>query len=526
LEHACLLAAVTDFIESIPMDALRRFAAQWRQLWLGMSLARRLGLSVTAAVCVALIAGVGYWASQPDWRVLYANLAPEDASAVTSKLQAQNVSFRLSAGGTTILVPTDQVQQLRLDLAVDGLPSKGGKGFELFDDAPLGMTPFLQHVNYGRALQTELAKSIMRLDPIAQARVHIVQPEPTPFLRDQKPPTASVVLWLKPGAALSHSMANGIISLVAHSVEGLAPDQITLLDNTGRLLSEPRGSEQNTAATSQLEYQRELEKGLGTKAEEMLARLLGPGRAVVRVTAEINFKQLKEKRETYRPEERVIQKEKVTNTKSTGSAKTPSGVAGVESQKGKPTAAAATSPNNTEETVENEYVVSKTIQETEDRVGSVERLTIAAMVNLSNTDEAGQAAPAMTMKDAEEIIKQAVGFKDKRDSIKVSDVKLTDTSPLTGVDPDLVQIQRWQTYLHLVRNASLGIASLVALFLGYGVLRRLRPSEAPAVGAEAGESLRTLENLGSLVQRNPEVTARLLATWLEEPRQPARKAAA
>jgi len=499
-----------------------------RQLWLGMSLARRIGLSATAAVCVALIAIVGYWASQPDWRTLYANLAPEDASAVTSKLQAQNISFRLSAGGTTISVPADQVQQLRLDLAVDGLPSKAGKGYELFDDAPLGMTPFLQHVNYGRALQTELAKSIMRLDPIAQARVHIVQPEPTPFLRDQKPPTASVVLWLKPGAALSHAMANGIISMVAHSVEGLAPDQITLMDNTGRMLSEPRGSEQNTAAASQLEYQRELEKGLGTKAEEMLARLLGPGRAVVRVTAEINFKQLKEKRETYRPEERVIQKEKVTNSKSSGTSKTPAGVAGVESQKGKPPAAAAASPSNTEETVENEYVVSKTIQETEDHVGSVERLTIAAMVNLSSTDEGGQAGLVMSMKDAEEIIKQAVGFKDKRDSIKVSDVKLTDTSPLTGVDPDLVQIQRWQTYLNLVRNASLGIASLVALFLGYGVLRRLRPSEAPAppAGVEANESLRTLENLGSLVQRNPEVTARLLATWLEEPRQPARKAAA
>src|SRR5581483_10018949 len=113
------------------MDALRRFAQQLKQLWLGMSLARRVGLAVTTAVCLVLIVGVGYWAAQPDWRVLYSNLSAEDASAVTTKLQAQNVSFRLTSGGTTILVAAEQVQQLRLDLAADGLPSKGGKGFEL-----------------------------------------------------------------------------------------------------------------------------------------------------------------------------------------------------------------------------------------------------------------------------------------------------------------------------------------------------------------------------------------------------------
>src|SRR5262245_21266550 len=127
------------------MEALRRFVQQLTQVWLGMSAARRAMLVATTVVCIALIAGVGYWAAQPDWHVLYSNLAAEDASAVTAKLQAQNISFRLANGGTTILVSAEQVQQLRLDLATEGLPSKGGKGFELFDDAPLGMTPFMQH---------------------------------------------------------------------------------------------------------------------------------------------------------------------------------------------------------------------------------------------------------------------------------------------------------------------------------------------------------------------------------------------
>jgi flagellar M-ring protein FliF len=510
------------------MEALRRFTQQWKQLWLGMSLARRVGLAATTVVCVALIVAVGYWAAQPDWRVLYSNLSAEDAGAVTAKLQTQNVSFRLSGGGTTILVAAEQVQQLRLDLAADGLPSKGGKGFELFDDAPLGMTPFMQHINYGRALQTELAKSIMRLDPVAQARVHIVQPEPTPFVREQKPTTASVVLWLKPGTTLSRSMANGIVSLVSHSVEGLAPDQVTLLDNTGRVLSEQHAPESNAAAASQLEYQHELEKNLATKAEEMLARLLGPGRAVVRVTAEVNFKQLKEKKETYSPEDKVVRKETVTNFKSTGGSRATSGLTGFEGQKGKlPTAAAKDSgPNSQEESVESEYAISKTIQESEDRIGNIERLSVAAMVDLSRTDESGQAAPALSPKDAEEIIKQAVGFKDKRDSFKLSDVRLTDSSSLTGMDPELVQMQRWQTYLNLVRNASLGIASLVALFLGFAVVKRIRPLPGSQESAEqAADTKGTLDTLGTLAERNPEVAARLLATWLDESQPPIRKAA-
>src|SRR5579884_2125 len=218
------------------MQFLRQLIDQFRQLWRGMSLWRRIGLTTLTAACIAAIIGVGIWASQPDYRVLYSGLSAEDAGAITAKLQTQGVAFRLSAGGTTIQVPAEQVQQLRLDLAVEGLPSHSGKGFEIFDDAPLGMTPFMQQVNYSRALQAELSRTIMQLDPVAQARVHIVRPDPTPFIRDQKPTTASVMLKLKPGATLSHAMANGIVALVARSVEGLTPDNITLVDTNGHVL--------------------------------------------------------------------------------------------------------------------------------------------------------------------------------------------------------------------------------------------------------------------------------------------------
>src|SRR5579871_5362671 len=197
------------------MRFLQRLTQQLTQVWLGMSVPRRVSLVVLAALCLATVIGVGYWAAQPDYQVLYSGLGPEDAGAVTAKLQSQGVVFRLAAGGTTILVPAEQVQQLKVDLAVEGLPAKGGKGFEMFDPNALGMTPFMQHVNYGRALQAELAKTIMSLEPVAFARVHVVQPEPSPFIRDTKPTTASVVLKLKPGLALNRNVAAGIVALVS-----------------------------------------------------------------------------------------------------------------------------------------------------------------------------------------------------------------------------------------------------------------------------------------------------------------------
>ncbi|MBI3396600.1 MAG: flagellar M-ring protein FliF, partial [Spirochaetia bacterium] len=460
-----------------------------------------------------------FWATRPDYRVLYSGLAAEDAGAVTAKLQTQGVPFKLTASGTTILAPAEQVQQLRLDLAMEGLPSKGAKGFELFDESPLGMTPFMQHVNYTRALQAELARSILRLDAVAHVRVHIVQPESSPFIREQKPTTASVVLWLKPGASLSRNAVNGIVRLVASAVEGLSPEQVTLLDNGGRILSENRNGEGNLHG-SQAEYRRELETDLATKAEEMLARLLGPGRAIVRVTADVNFKRLKEKRETYNPEDRVVHTEKVTTSKNSPGNNVARGIAGASSNLGKGQAATANpsqGPTNSEETVENEYLVSKTVQESEDGVGNIERLTVAAMVDLSSP-EGNDSGPALTLKETEEIIKQAVGFKMGRDEIKVTDSKLAGAIAPTAADGDLIQLQRWETYLSLARNASLGIVALITVIIGVLMLRRSRSwlsvRNAASVASTSPNEI-PKDELSETTESDPELVAKVLRAWLE-----------
>src|SRR6185437_6957182 len=247
----------------------------------------------------------------------------------------------------------------------------------------VGMTPFLQHVNLDRALQAELAKTIMQVEPVLQARVHLVRPEPTPFVREQKPATASVVLKLKPGAVLPRNTAQGIVALVSRSVEGLSPEQVTLVDTNGHVLSETHG-DTPAPVTTQMEYRREMETYLSHRAEEMLSQVLGPGRAVVRVTAEVNFQHQKTKKETYDPEQRVLVKETITNRKSSTGAPANRGAAGaISNLPGKSKSASSTTAhhsNDNEENTDSEWRATKIELEMEEGRGNVERLTVAALL--------------------------------------------------------------------------------------------------------------------------------------------------
>jgi flagellar M-ring protein FliF len=507
------------------MNPLAQTGQQLRQLWNGMSPARRAGMVAVLALAMAVVMGVGYWASQPDYRILFTGLSADDAAAITAKLQGQGTSYRLEAGGTAILVPAEQVQQARVSLAADGLPAKGGKGFELFDQSSLGMTPFTQQVNYIRALQAELARTIMQLEPIETARVHIVRPDPTPFIREQKPTTASVMVRLKPGTSLQRHIAAGIISLVARSVEGLARENVTIVDASGRVLSGDQDPETGVIG-SQLEYRRELENYLSARAEQMLAQVVGPGRALVRVTADVNFQRHREKKETYNPEGRVVTKETITTSKTTAGSPGPRGAAGTTSNLGKAApSSSATGGNSTDESIQTDYVVSKVTQELEDKMGSIERITVAALVDLSVDDKDGKKEAPMSVSDAEEIIKRAVGFKTGRDDIKVTSTRLTGLATDALPDDEWLGVQRWQNIATLVRQASLGVAALAALGMGWMALRRLQPSgpaPAPTQAPEPAPPERnpTLDRLAQTAQQNPEALARVLAKWLDQSDRP------
>ncbi len=512
------------------MDFFRKLAQQLRAIWQGMARPQKVAVVLASALCATALIAVTYWSSQTDYQVLYSGLSAEDAGAVTSKLQARSISYRLAAGGTTVLVPTEQAQQCLVELAADGLPAKGGRGFEIFDQTSLGATPFTQHVNYLRALQGELAKTIMQIDPVVFARVHIVRPEPSAFVRDQKPTTASVFLKLRPGASLSRNVAAAISALVARSVEGLTKENVTLVDANGRLLSEPHDPETGTVG-SQIEQQRELERYLANKAETMLAQVLGPGRAVVRVTADLNLKRLREKKEMYDPEKRVAISETIrSNKSSSGASGNKSSPVGVGSNLGKPAAPGTpTGSDSREETVETSYAVSKVTQELEDRWGAIERLTVAALVDQPRPAEGSGGTEESTISagDLQDIIKKAVGFKAERDEIKVIQVRMADLhSAATTLDDDWTRLQQWQQTLALVRNASLGVTALAAVVLAWMLLRRKGPGPAPEKQAPADpEQTAALERIAAALQRDPDAFGKVLSDWLKEPEPTTRKAA-
>ncbi len=500
------------------MEPLRRLLTQMREYWAGLGLARRV-LLVAATLGVMAAVGAVAYLSQTEYVPVYRDLAPDEAGAMRTTLTAQTIPVQLSSDGTAVLVPKERLAEARVALAGAGLPARGGKGYELFDETSLMTTPFVQSVNYQRALQAELSRSISQLESVQSARVLIAKPEPSPFVRDTRQPTASVVIKLKPGAVMSRPTAASVVSLVARSVEGLKPENVTVIDSGGRLLSDPHAGDRDSLPTPQLEYRRELEAYLAEKAEKMLAQHLGPGRAVVQVSADINFQHLKESQRTYTPDGRVAKTERTQTSKTTGSG--PRGVAGAASNVarvgGAAPGAGGSGSTSQEETIQTDYALSETVRDLEDRMGAVTRLSIAALVDLTPQ---GEGQTVISAADASEIIQRAIGFRTGRDEVKVTNAKLT--GPLGPAEPDetLVKLQRFQAYVGLARNICLALAGfLVVLIVALLALRRRRVPEpvAPAAPSEEERRRADLDRLVEMARTDPERVAAVFRAMLGAP---------
>jgi flagellar M-ring protein FliF len=495
--------------------------AQITQFWTNLSFTGKAIYGGSAALLLSLVAGVGYWSSQTQYAVLFSKLQTEDAAAIVQKLDADRAVYKLTSDGTTILVPSEKVQNVRMNLAVAGLPQGAGKGYELFDTMSMGATPFVQNMNYVRAIQGELARTIMQLEPVAHARVHIVQPEPTPFVREEKPVTASVVIKTKPGASLSRSATAGIVALTAGSVKGLSPENVTVLDSDGRVLSEKRDQRGGMASSDQLSYQREVESHLADNAQEILARLLGPGRAVVRVTAEMSFRHLKQTSEKFDPDGKVILRESVMSSKSTAGAGA-RGPAGAISNipPGQPNGPAVAGPNKNDETIESEYAVSKTNHSQEEQQGAIDRMTVAVM--LIPPERSGdvplEEALGITPEEARELVKQAVGFKEGRDKIQVSIGKVPVDPPVEAVAANeglLAKLPFGPNFVSLLKKSSLGIAGLMTIAIVVLATRKRSASGATPSPAYAG--LNASASAGADELSDLHAVAATIKAWLEDP---------
>lgn len=496
------------------MEFLQQLGAQLAALWTRWSLAQRAGMVIATTLSLAAIVGVGYWATQPEYVVLVNQLGPSEAAEVVSLLEADQIAYQLNFAGSAVSVPRQSVSRARLAIK-DIVDTRSQIDDEM--PGPFDSDPTLVHHQLQRIRERQLARSIEQIRSVRAATVHISQPEQTPFVRDRAPTKASVILDLRPNSMFTATDAQAITSIVSHGVEGLSADQVTVVDTDGRVLTRAQGIEADV--TGQLAYRRSLESDLAQKAETMLASMLGPGHAVVRVTADVDFTETERKETAYDPDIKVKASETLRSESITGSRPAAGGIAGTPSNVGpRPSSSNDSGSKSTIEENVTEYLNGKVEDSIREAPGKIKRLTVAAIVDLSAAQsDSGGAAAAITQERVQSIIKQAVGF----DAVRSDEIEVL-VAPLAGI-PDLTQgvdpVPFWEQYSDLIKNVSLGVAAILAFLLGLLLIRRMTPVVLDA-NTQRGlqpETARRLASLSQQAKENPDAVARVLAAWLDEP---------
>ena len=397
---------------------------------------RKLGLMVALAAVIALFVGSMMWAQTPDYRVLYGNLADRDGGAVIDALQKQNIPFKTGDGGT-IMVPSNMVYEARLKLASQGLPKGGSVGFELMDSQKFGITQFQENVNYQRALEGEISRTVETIASVQGARVHLAIPKPTVFVREEQKPSASVLVSLYAGRTLDKSQVAGIVHLIAGSVPEMPPGNVTIIDQDGKMLTTAGGGEATGLDSSQLEYLKEVEQGYAKRIEDIIAPIMGADNIRAQVTADLDFSQTEQTAETYKPNAAPDQASIRSQQSSESGADGGPGAAGVpgalsnqppggatapiSAAGGKPAAgaAAAAAGGSAHKDSTINYELDKTISHIKKPVGSVKRLSVAVVVNNKGTkDKKGKVSYKPLTKDelaqVYNLAKEAMGFNQVR----------------------------------------------------------------------------------------------------------------
>ncbi|HEY8484239.1 MAG TPA: flagellar basal-body MS-ring/collar protein FliF [Longimicrobiales bacterium] len=492
------------------------------------NLTEKLGRGRTVAI---LLVGLGTliaiwifsrWATRPEWVPLFPGMPLELVGEVTDRLEKAEVAYRLAKGGTEVQVMDSDLARARVLLAKEGLPAKGRPGFELFDQPMWGMTDFTQRVNYRRALEGELARTIGQMRGVESAQVHLALQEATPFRRGERRGEASVFLKLRPGFRPSPELVEGITLLVASSVDGVTSEQVTVLDDEGRVLSAAVESGVVDAVTKrQLGLQREVESYLESKAQALVEDVVGPGNVRVRVSAKLNFDRVDRTVQAVDPEGQVVVREERSQV-----------IPGPNSE----------GAGSLVESVS--YETTRRIETVAGGVGGVERLTVAVLVNDRVVTEGGvtrtEPRTAAELQRIEALVRNAVGIDEGRgDAITVVSVPFDRRQPEVAVSDEGLDLlglaERFQRPL-------VGVLGLVLAFVvGWRVLRSLRPAvvgEGPAVAAEVvgrleGAAVQPELRLGSrelaaaaelaggdrvsaVVAERPENAVRVIRAWIKD----------
>ncbi|MGZ5716240.1 MAG: flagellar basal-body MS-ring/collar protein FliF [Caldimonas sp.] len=517
----------------------------------------KLSLGVGIAALAGVVVAMTMWSSRGDYKVLYANLADKDGGAVIAQLTQMNVPYRMSEGGAAILVPAGQVHDLRLKMATAGLPKGTVSGYELMDSARFGQTQFQERLTFQRGLEGELTRSIGSLAAVQSARVHLALPNQNGFFREQQKPGASVLLTMHPGRTLDRAQIAGIVHLVASSVPEMNPKAVSVLDQSGALLTAGGDSAQAGLDAQQLQYVNQIESGYTKRIRELLEPIVGADNLRATVTADVDFSQTEATSEEFKPNQGseasiAIRSQQTSEQGGSNGGALPSGVPGAASNQppiaatapltgasqplqGAPSATATVGASGRREAVTN-YEVDKTVRVTKNASGNIKRLNAAVVVNNRTVVDAKGKSTQVPL-GAEEIdklsalVRETIGFnKERGDSVKVINAPFK-VEPVTNVEtpfwksPDLID---------LVRAAALpaGLA-IVALLVFFGLLRPAVKSafapRLPAPGTRidavvddaqtfealpAPAYLRQLEGAKALARDNPAAVAGIVRGWV------------
>ena len=527
--------------------------------------ARNLALAIGAALVVALMVGAWLWSQQPDYRVLFSNTSDRDGGAIVTALQQMNVPYKFSEGGGAILVPAAQVYDTRLRLASQGLPKGGSVGFELMENQKLGVSQFLEQVNFQRALEGELARSIQAIGAVQTARVHLAMPKASVFVREQQKPTASVVLNLNQGRTLDPGQVSAIVHLVAASVPELAAKNVTVVDQSGNLLSNSdKTNNANGLDPAQLKYVLDLQQSIVKRIESIISPLVGASNVRAEATADIDFSHSEQAAEVYKPNQipnsGAVRSHQSNETGGAAGAAVAAGVPGALSNQppaaatapitadaaktgGTGAASGSTGPvgaNGHRESTTN-YEVDKTIRYVQQPMGGVKRLSVAVVVNYKrDVDKAGKVTNR-ALTDAEktqisDLVKEAMGFnKERGDSLNIAN------SQFAGVEQAAaVEVPPWKNpeYLQMAKDAGkvlLGAGIVLYLFFAFlkPMLKKLManaPKPRPVVieevdtvvalhsGEPMGQKPRSyadnLDAAKTLARQDPKVVANVVKGWV------------
>jgi flagellar M-ring protein FliF len=513
-------------------------------------LALLLGIAAAVAAGVVIV----LWSKEPTYSLLYGNLGQQDAAQIAQALDTNSIPYKIDGGSIT--VPSDRVHDARLKLAAQGLP-EGDGGFAVMSKEPgFGVSQFMEGARYQHALETELARTISNLQPVEGARVHLALPRQSAFVRDRRPPSASVFLQMKPGRRLESEQVTAIVNLVASSIPELEADQVTVVDQQGRLLSAPEGNDEMAAREKQLEIARGMEERYTQRVEQLLAPLVGPGRVRAQVVADVELSTTEEAREQYRPESQIVRSEQtaeessrngagtqgvpgaLTNQPPTPGVALPPGVAaaGAPAANGQPAAPNAP-PDNTSKQSTRNYEIDRTVAYTRQPAGRLKRLTVAVLVdNLRATDDDGNVKEtALTPEQLEnmtKLVKDAVGFDEKRgDSVNI--VNASFKGELTPEEVQEDPIPLWER--PLLRDITKLLAGLIVVLvivlmvvrpLIRGLLASPRMAYAPAALPPGQGSLSPqsagpqldydgqISQARSLVTQDAARVAQVVKTWV------------